>query len=491
MQVIKILATIFIFFLSFSQNIEVEKQIMLPKSSNAPLGFEYNKTEKSLYVLRYAYKHTSRYIELDKYDTELQKIWTIRLAEKPRSIEFIALKPLGKYIWIFWQTRREQKVILLYSLYDTEGNILNEYEVFQEFGQDFIRNRKLLTVSSLNRKLFAIINGEMGGDGRLNTKEKISVAYFKLNDKEIYYDEININYPDEYLQLLDAELTNNNNLYLLFNLYTKPSTKIGNLKEVVVYRRILGSDVLINVPVYKVDTSNIRIRDLILRATKDNYIIVGGFYTNNIGARGTVFYKLSPYSNSILEKNTSEFPVDILKVYLSSGAISRGKGIDNLYLDNIIPRSDGGVVIIGEEFYVTYRTYRDMYNNWIDEVIYNYGDIIVSSISAEGELEWIRRIPKYQAGSVKYNLSYNCFVSPTNLCFLYEAVKTKIGKNVYYSLISPSGERKPAFPLFANYRRAYVYLRSMSKQITPKSAIILLRDTGKKNIILAKIKLPS
>jgi hypothetical protein len=120
-------------------------------------------------------------------------------------------------------------------------------------------------------------------------------------------------------------------------------------------------------------------------------------------------------------------------------------------LDELVLRSDGGAVLIAEQYYVEQRNdyndryydpyryggfgYRGLrsrfynpyyspygYNNYRDNnYYYNYNDIIVVNIRPNGEIEWTARIPKQQVTSNDggYFSSYAMSIVRDKFYFVY------------------------------------------------------------------------
>jgi hypothetical protein len=70
-------------------------------------------------------------------------------------------------------------------------------------------------------------------------------------------------------------------------------------------------------------------------------------------------------------------------------------GIPNLVLDEIIQKENGGVVVVGEQFWVSTETVQSA-NGTRTTTRYNYHDIVLVSVNAEGNIEWNVKVPKRQ-----------------------------------------------------------------------------------------------
>ena len=185
---------------------------------------------------------------------------------------------------------------------------------------------------------------------------------------------------------------------------------------------------------YKVDLGEKFITDLTYRVARNGDLVFSGFYSDRgtYSVKGTYFFRLNPETKEITNKNLRAFDFKFLTEYLSDNKRDKAKKADRkgdtkkspeLYqyaLDELILRSDGGAVLIAEQYYVEQRyDYNDRYdpygyggfyrsrfrnnpygfgyNNYRDQTYYyNYNDIIVVNIKPTGEIEWTARIPKQQ-----------------------------------------------------------------------------------------------
>lgn len=159
-------------------------------------------------------------------------------------------------------------------------------------------------------------------------------------------------------------------------------------------------------------------------------IIATGFYsTSGKGQINGSYYLLIDKSTKAVKKESKkEFGIDFLTDFMkerqAKKAVKReekGKdnGFVNFKLDEIIFRSDGGVIQIAEQFYITEHTYTDANGNIRTTIKYHYNTIIVISISPDGKIEWARKIPKRQSSSSTWYSSYSSHVVNNNIYFFY------------------------------------------------------------------------
>ncbi len=158
------------------------------------------------------------------------------------------------------------------------------------------------------------------------------------------------------------------------------------------------------------------ITDLTLRIGRDGIINCAGFYSEKgtWSVKGTCYLRLDPRGWRVLVEQASPFAFEFLTHYLNPrrqekareaearGDVNRQPELYRYALDHLILRSDGGAVLVAEQYYVEEYTlyYTDYYmgysRNQRRYFYYNYNDIIVVNIRPDGSLEWTTRIPKRQ-----------------------------------------------------------------------------------------------
>ncbi|MEL6925905.1 MAG: hypothetical protein AAFO94_17820, partial [Bacteroidota bacterium] len=268
---------------------------------------------------------------------------------------------------------------------------------------------------------------------------------------------------------------------------------------------------------YKIDLSGKFITDLTLRPDNNGELICAGFFSerNSYSIKGTFFFRLDPIKKEMYNKNLKEFEFEFLTEYMSRGETSRARrreGRGNgpeLYrysLDDLILRSDGGAVLVAEQYFVQ-EVFRDQYmnggfygsrlynpyglgfnnGNRYDRY-YNYNDIIVVNINAEGGIDWTTRIPKRQEtfNDGGYFSSYAMSIVQDKLFFIFNDNgrnfdPSKNENRLYafngkYSVIAVTEVNTDGsaqtYPLFSNRDAEVVTRPKICKQIGRRSMIV-------------------
>jgi hypothetical protein len=182
-------------------------------------------------------------------------------------------------------------------------------------------------------------------------------------------------------------------------------------------------------------------------------------------------------------------PPEILQRYLSERQIARGHGIPRLYLDHLIPRREGGILLIGEQFFITTTSYRDETGLWYTRETYHYHDILVFALDSLGKLKWVRVIPKAQRGSSTIQLSYGLLVGPEAIYFIYRSRERGMGRQVFVVSLRDDGDISSPRPLIQGFRSSDIFYQAYTQQLSDTEGIIAYYRRRKRQFILVRLEL--
>ena len=301
---------------------------------------------------------------------------------------------------------------------------------------------------------------------------------FMVVDKQmnlLWKKDITLPYRDELFDIETIKVDNYGNAYVLGLLY-KDKRKTKRKGEANYQYKVLsytGNGE--NANEYSVSLPDRFLTDMQIgiRANKD--IVCSGFYseTGKFSIRGTFFLSIDARTKEIKTKSFKEFDIDFITQNMTERQAEKAKRKEEkgqeveLYeydLDKLIVRSDGGAMLIGEQYYVktmTYTQYIGGRPTTRTVTYYYYNDIIVVNIDSKGNIEWAIKVPKRQMSvdDGGFYSSYAMAINKDKIYFVYNdnpdnldytgvgRVSSASGKNqvVMVAQVNSKGEmtRKP------------------------------------------------
>jgi len=265
--------------------------------------------------------------------------------------------------------------------------------------------------------------------------ERFAYRVYNQNFELLWKKNVTLPYRDDRFRVQEYRVDNDGNVYLLgvafedVKLFDRRNTP--NYSYSILAYTNDGADK----KEYRVDLGDKFITDLTFRIAKNGDLICSGFYSDRgtISIKGTYFFKIDSKTEELYNKNVKKFDFDFLTEDMREGqkqraAAAERNGKENrqaeLYryvLDDLVLRSDGGAVLLAEQYWVQERRTSGINGQMDVEYIYNYNDIIVVNINPDGTIAWSARIPKRQrtrndGGPFS---SYASYVGRDGLYFVY------------------------------------------------------------------------
>jgi hypothetical protein len=159
---------------------------------------------------------------------------------------------------------------------------------------------------------------------------------------------------------------------------------------------------------------------------------------SNGKATGYMFSRYNIDSFSMVSSTFQKFEKEFVTENIGEQAAEKGRQLSDIIVRKIIPRSDAGVILITENFYLTQQSYSYV-NNGIPQTQvrnqYNYDNIHVISVNPDGTQEWKHVIKKNQVSlsDEDYYSSFVTMVTPDSIHVLFNE-KTSGGDVLHYSI---------------------------------------------------------
>ncbi|MFC1733161.1 hypothetical protein ACFL6I_22920 [candidate division KSB1 bacterium] len=243
------------------------------------------------------------------------------------------------------------------------------------------------------------------------TPEKFGFQVYNNKMEKLWSKEVKLRYREELFSVERFRVDNEGNVYLLGIIYKDKAKAKRKGKPNYKYQVLAWTKQGEDYKEYPVQISGKFITDMQITIADNGNIICAGFYSDygTFSIKGTYFLTIDSKTEEVISKNMKEFSLDFLTQNMSERKAEKtakkaAKGKDTeMYdyeLDDIIRRSDGGAILIGEQFYirvvVTSSTSSSGSTTYTTHYYYYYNDIIVININPDGIIEWATKIPKYQ-----------------------------------------------------------------------------------------------
>lgn len=234
-------------------------------------------------------------------------------------------------------------------------------------------------------------------------------------------------------------------------------------------------------------------------AQSGDLIACSGFYSDKSSSSVTgAFHQLFDVKEkAFISQNNQDLEAKIIREFdttkkkrKTKGEKAEENGVENIQVREVLLSQDGNTILIGEKFSwethcVTTQSGRRCYN------IYNYGDLLVTTISPEGEILQTRRVVKLQSTRAPLGKGYNSVLHQDGTLSLFfnadkkDLNKTSSGKasagtlkhSVFKLLnILPDGEMTTQEVI--NYREHQKIYIAMVKSLGPETIVFLYGRTG-------------
>lgn len=471
---------------------EVIARLDLGKRDAKPDFYEYCPTDKGMVTMGPVTVAANRIIGIVKYDEKMNRQWMKEVLEQNgrKHVDFLTV--IGDNIFVFVSEffPKDKVIKTLYYKYNLRGDVLASDEVLSVYPNQQEQKVDLEYELSPNKKKLLCYKNLR------NRRESEQILYYLFDDAGdlVQNGELKFRYPDDKFSVTDLRISNEGNIFILGKLYKTDRIIAAKDYQYLAYHFDRKTEKMKEIPV---NFGNKYITNLAFRIDKEENMYVAGFYSE-LGTDkivGTVFQKIGTDNKIILEA-TEEFSDEFKANFLSKGQIERGKELSNFYMHNegkdngIVLRSDGGVLLMAERYYTTTQSYRDYYTGyWSQQTLYHYEDVILTSVSPEGKIEWHAIADKTQAGLDPANLSYFYAIGGEGAYIFYEYSGKKAGTSVYYNLIEMDGKTATRVPLLKDYKWDSFFYPRYCEQVNNSEALMVYFSRGGSELSVIKVKI--
>lgn len=227
--------------------------------------------------------------------------------------------------------------------------------------------------------------------------------------------DIKMPYTEKKMDNVDYTVDSEGNPYLLAKVYKDDSTKDtkgkGENRKANYFMELFKVDVgNKSIKTTKIEVKDNFIKDSWIYEGDENTIYCAGFYNKMTGgfnrgdnADGLFLIRLNK-DGGMADKNFYEIPLEVLNQYTKAGGkpVKEKKEKDDkaefdyLELVELVIQKDGSILIIGEQSYLEVSTSQ----RGVSYYTLHRNDMLISKINPDGQLAWMKKLPKRQAGNI-------------------------------------------------------------------------------------------
>ncbi|HRX95792.1 MAG TPA: hypothetical protein P5514_02505 [Bacteroidales bacterium] len=247
---------------------------------------------------------------------------------------------------------------------------------------------------------------------------------------------VTLPYEEDLFEVERFEVDNEGNVYIMGIAFKQKRKEKRNGQPNFIYEVLAYSDQGESMVKYPISLPGKFITDAQLTINNKKQIVCGGFYSEEgtWSIIGSFFLTVNIDTKEVATSSTKEFGIDFIAQNLTKHKeaktrrkAEKGKDVE-LYkydLHKIVPRSDGGAVLIGEQYFMqvstTTTTDASGRMTYSTDYIFNYNDIIVININPDGTIAWNTKIGKEQTtkNDLGFYSSFALAVVDDNLYFIF------------------------------------------------------------------------
>jgi hypothetical protein len=280
--------------------------------------------------------------------------------------------------------------------------------------------------------------------------EKLSYKVFDGNLNHIWSTELELPYSGKELKISNHILDSYGNVHMLAKVVRNEKGEKGQANYYfTILSYIYKEDA---VKEYELSLRDKSISDIAFKLSNTGDLIAAGFYSNttrgqqstntqfgfNVMATqeqkslvaGTFFMKIDQRTQKVISRGIKEFDKTFLSEFMSTKNIEKGKELYSYLIDHLIIREDGGVILVGEQYFSSMICNYDPRTGIRNcNYHYYYNDIVVVNINPDGSIDWARKIPKKQhsVNDRGFYSSYICVYDTDKLFLLFNDNPKNIG----------------------------------------------------------------
>ncbi len=403
---------------------------------------------------------------LEYYDGDMKlarsKELDLEYKGKQRMLKDVVMLEGKLWLITYFYNEKHEKTYLFAQRIDNERFTLSKDLIkLSEQDDSNIERQDVFSLSTSRDSSKMVIFTQQPSEKR---KNEFSLAVFDGNMKEVWGMNTKLPYGRNNYRVQETQVDKEGNVYLMGVIYAEGVNRLEQKGKPTYQYNLLAymRDSSLGTQEYKMSLRDKFITDLTFRPADNGELVFSGFFSEKSAqsVKGTCLFRINTTEKRMSDISTNEFALDFLTVNFSDRNRERARTaslnndkereaeLPSYSLDKLILRSDGGALLIAEQYFIDERWINNnRWGNawglggwgggWYDpwgwndpfmngrnqqtDYYFNYNDIIVVNISPTGQIDWSARIPKRQTSINDGGLysSYAMSVVADKLLFVY------------------------------------------------------------------------
>lgn len=382
----------------------------------------------SFYCIRDVYSiFSANQKMLEKYSIKTMKLEYVREMRLPEinghKLKYDDIYILNGKILLFssaYFSEQDKKIAYVQKLNAEDGSLIGQPKEIDYIVAEKKRNSGDFTFVLSEDSTKILIAANAPYDKYSN--EKFSYKMINSNAEILWQASLELPYKDKYFKISNYKIDESGDVYMLASV-TKEKEDRERKKPDYIYNIVKynpSTKVTSEIPI---SFSDKYISDIGFASASKEKLAVGGFYSNKnaLGLAGTFYMSVDKATNKITSVGTRDFTTEFLGEFMSARRAGKHKELYDFSIDHFITQSDGGLIMVAEQYYVNVVTVCNPKGGCTTTYYYHYHGIIVASFNKDASLNWIKHIPKYQMSTNDggYNSSYSFVLTDNKFHFIY------------------------------------------------------------------------
>lgn len=385
----------------FSQKVEfsnAEKSYQRTFSKvigQTPKGFYVVKSQAAFNNKQEQIRLRDNRVEIAFFENNMVMKYSQPLIFPDNDAEIQDIQFLGDSLYVFYALANKAKnrnELFAQRINLETGAFIGYAKLIDAIEFDKRRNKGMFYLKkSKNQKLISSMYKQSNSD---DEKLSINVKVMDSAFNAIYEKRYKTDTYDGVLLLNDFKLSNDTTYYILTSIDLEK--KMLRDRKYTLNISKASSDKLQSIAL---SLDKYFIKDIKMEIDYVNKnIVFAGFYSemNSFSSAG-IFYSRLSYNDLKLRIFSESFKAKFLNEFNTERTINRGTELINYFVDRIILRTDGGVILVAESNYVTESTnYNSYYQLYTTSYTYHYDNVLLFSVNTDGKIHWESIIRKNQ-----------------------------------------------------------------------------------------------